>query len=770
MYQNRWLKGALIGLALIVLGAMTVNLLQKMEERPEAPPVEPLSGDTSQLSTEVVFQNYDGGKVVFQVKSAESRLSGEGVQMLSKVNLAIFRPPDRQLAEHVWAESASYEDKKHSVAFKENVTITLDDNTVVTSESAFADLQEKSVQIAGSFRIQRESVEGEGRSLLYDAAENLLVVRDGISLTLPEKSGTVRMSANTAKYQPRLGHLLLAGNSRIDNALQHLSSDEIQLWLSEERKLEKATAVGTVVVEDGSGRVEGDELKLRFAPGTGQLVSFRLASRNPDQPALYRSGSGAGAQILRARVIMGVPARKSEPGAIQLERIEAMDQVEIQWKEAGIESARARHLTGEFSSGSHFETLDLTGGVQLVREEDGTRETIKSEELRLTLTAGPTLEKLTATGNPSFVVESAGSRRTLAARKEITIIFRDGKASRLDTEGASRILDEAGGQRTVIRASRLTNDYEDGRPVSLLADGPVHLKRGTEEQPLTATARKMRLHYSTDGKLRHSELTGKLVLRQKTPDGVIELTGERGLIKAGGEVIEVVGERRPRLRSLTAAGEVGSVTNATSFLLNAAGHGIEATGPVETRVPGNRLLIIKAGGMRAESGSPWIVYDGRPRLQMDENIIESDHMRLESRRLLLEAEGSIRAFVKTVEADKHKDYRVTADHLTLDRESHQATFSGHVQADSDDFELEASKMNLHFSGPDLAELVRMVALDDVRMVEEERRALGDKAVYAPAEGTVTITGETAQVIDSKQGKAIGNRLTFTLGDDTLLIE
>ncbi len=270
--------------------------------------------------------------------------------------------------------------------------------------------------------------------------------------------------------------------------------------------------------------------------------------------------------------------------------------------------------------------------------------------------------------------------------------------------------------------------------------------------------------------MRESELLGELQVSQKTQEGEIELKGERGLIRTGGEIIEVSGEHPPLLQSMTDTGEVSSSTNASSFWLNAVDHEIEAKGPVETRVQGSKAVIIKAGGMRVKGGSPWITYHGRPQLQMGANTIESDDMRLESRRLLLEAEGSIRASLKMVRGEQATVYDVTADRLTLDRKSHQAIFSGQVQAESEDMEVTASKMTLHFNGPDLTQLLKMVALDGVTMVEGDRRVLGKTAVYVPADGTVTVTGNTAQVIDSKQRKAIGGKLTFTLGDDTLLIE
>lgn len=763
------MKGTLIGLALMVLSAITVNFLNRIKERPVAPPIEPLGSDTSQLSTQVEFRNYKGGEVDFQVRSAESRLSGQGLQTLGQVNLDIYRPPDRKLTEHVWADSASYRSATNSVAFEKNVTITLHDQTVITSDRASADLAAKFVRISEGFRIQRGDVKGEGRSLFYDAARNLLLVHDGIHLTIPSELEAIEISAQEARYHPRLGHLVLVGNAEIKNTLQTLSSDEVHLWLSKKGMLKEMNGLGAVVFENQHTRAEGDELKVHVDPNTGLLLKFYLAMQNQDHRALYRGSLSAGAPILRARVITGLPAEQVQGTAIELQEITAVDQVEIEWPEAGIESASAERLTAVSSSGSYFETLDLEGGVELLRQEEGSKETILSERLRLTLAPGPTLEILRAEGKPFLIVEQSGNRRTLSAEHEITIRFRRGKLYRLDTEGTSTILEQADNQRTFIRASRLTNSYREGVPVSLLASGPIRMERGSEEQPLIATAQEMRVHYTEDGELRDSELLGELKLRQRTQQGEIEVKGNRGLISTGGKIFKVIGDP-PLLQSMTETGEVSSSTTASSFWLNPMDLGIEAKGPVETQLFGGDPVIIKAGGMKVEGGSPWITYDGRPQLKMGMNTIESDQMRLDSRRLQLEAEGSIRAFLHTAQGTKTRGYEVMSNRLILDRESHQALFVGDVKADSEDMEIKASRLTVHFNGSDLEKLVRMVAVDGVTMVNRERKALGDKAVYVPADGTVTVTGTTAQVIDSKQGKAIGSKLTFNLGDDTLLIE
>ena len=766
MQRNRLLRSVLIGILLVVTGAITVNFLDKLAQRPEPPPVEPLAPDTAQRSREVEFKNYHGENVVFQVRSAESSVNGEGRQDLAKVNLSIFRPPERELADRVWAESARYDDVRKVVELEQDVSIFLEDGTEILSQRASADLKKQEIHIGEAFSLRRGDVEGEGRALLYDAGKNRLGVQDGIHLRIPEGDGVVDIRALTASYWPRLGRLLLVGKCRIKSAAQSLAAEKLDIQLTDEQELRLATAVGTVVFGSADAVIEGDRLSLEFSPGQGKVLSFRLASK-ADQRALYRRG--AGAQILRARRITGVPAPESRPDEMLLQRLEATGDIQIEWHEAGIDKVKADHMTGVSRSGRLFEELAFEGQVELVRQTGQGRETIRSEELRVTLAPGALLQQLIARNQPVLVADGSLAKRTLEAQKEIQIFFQEGQLARLNAVGRSRIVEESSTQRTVIWAAGLRNDYENSVPVSLIATGPVRLERGLD-RPLTAKARDMRVTYDREGALEEAELWGNLELTQEVRDGLIQLSGQKGIITNGGRLIEVTGEPFPVLRSLTTAHKLASRTTATSFRLDASNHGIQADGQVETRVPGDQPLTIKAEKMKAGDESSWILYEGRPRLEFGENRIQSDRMRLESRRLILEAEGRITAFVQTTQAEQPTGYRVKADRLVLDRQSREAVFSGRVWAESEEFEVEASEMTLGFDGPDLKTLLRMTALEEVSLAEEGRRATGDKAIYIPAEGKVTVEGKMAQVIDSKQGRATGSKLTFALGDDTLLIE
>ena len=229
MLQNRLLKGALIGIFLVVTGAITVNFLTKLAERPTAPTVEPLAPDTAQLSREVEFKNYDGGDVVFQVRSAQSSVNGDGIQDLVKVHLNIFRPPQRERADRVWAESARYDDVRKAVQFEEDVSISLEDGTEIRSQRASADLEERAVRIEEAFSLRRGKVEGEGRALLYSAGENRLDVQEGIHLRIPEGEKVVDIRALTARYWPRLGRLLLVGKCSIKSLAQSLAAEQVDI-------------------------------------------------------------------------------------------------------------------------------------------------------------------------------------------------------------------------------------------------------------------------------------------------------------------------------------------------------------------------------------------------------------------------------------------------------------------------------------------------------------------------------------------------------------
>ena len=84
--------------------------------------------------------------------------------------------------------------------------------------------------------------------------------------------------------------------------------------------------------------------------------------------------------------------------------------------------------------------------------------------------------------------------------------------------------------------------------------------------------------------------------------------------------------------------------------------------------------------------------------------------------------------------------------------------------------VDAPFVDFVFAAGDQSQLQEIVAWGGVSIIQGERNAQGDQAVYDPIEEKVVLTGDPAQVIESNQDTVTGRQLTFFIGDERLLIE
>lgn len=769
MKHNRLFKIVLTGLLLISLVSISLNLLDRLRKRPEIPSVDPLTDDASQRITEVEFSNYKSGNVEFQIKSSESTLNENGIQNLRDVDLKIFRPPDRAQVDQVQAETARYNSENKLVEFQKNVKITLVDKTFISADQAFADLNKHSVSILEKFAISTGEAEGEGKKLFYDTKKNLLRIEKGLVLRIPTDIGNLEITSDEVIYSPQKGYIFMSGNCRVDTVQKRLLSEQIHLWLDKKQRFERAVALGGVVFNNKETLIKGEKLIAWLTANNGHLINFALASSKPNAPAIYQAGRGTG-QMLRAQEMKGELTHDNNLNKLEFQIIKAVDLVEIKHLGSGIKSGRSDHLTHFKRADSSLETLDLSGNVELIREHGGARQTILGDQLVLNLSSGANLDGFQVVGESSVTRELAGLRSVVTAKEKITASFLNGQIKRLETEGLSRLLDENNGRKSSIEASKFISEYENGRPLFLTANGPVALELGRGKSLFQGKSEKMMMHYNKEGVLESTELLGSIELFKKSDKERVVLSGGRGLIRNSAKNIELFGAPLPQIRTFTTLDQIQSTTTASRIHLNVERGGIESYGPIKTILEGETPLMLKAGKMKVDSGYQWINYSLQPRIKLAESTIKSSSMRLNLHRNLLVADGEVRASVTLKERVTTSQYNIISDKLTLNRSSHKAIFKGNVKARTDALNIESNEMTLHFLTPSLTNLQRIVAEDRVTLDKGDRSALGEKVIYVPSNGTVIVTGENAQVTDSKNGRAFGSKLTFNLADDSLLIE
>jgi lipopolysaccharide export system protein LptA len=116
---------------------------------------------------------------------------------------------------------------------------------------------------------------------------------------------------------------------------------------------------------------------------------------------------------------------------------------------------------------------------------------------------------------------------------------------------------------------------------------------------------------------------------------------------------------------------------------------------------------------------------------------------------------------------------VRADRLEYFDEGRKARYAGNVELDTEDTRIQADRLDLYFtSGKKQAdsEVERAVAEGHVKIVQPMRYAKGENAVYDAQTGKVVMTGGPPTVYDTEKGSMTGQRLTFYIHNDRLLVD
>ncbi|MEJ2009318.1 MAG: LptA/OstA family protein [Acidobacteriota bacterium] len=114
-----------------------------------------------------------------------------------------------------------------------------------------------------------------------------------------------------------------------------------------------------------------------------------------------------------------------------------------------------------------------------------------------------------------------------------------------------------------------------------------------------------------------------------------------------------------------------------------------------------------------------------------------------------------------------------ADRLDYFDAGRKARYSGHVELDTEGTRIEAERLDVYFSpGSKQAdsEVERAVAEGHVIVIQPMRYAKGEHAVYDARPGTVVMTGGPPTVYDAEKGFMSGQRLTFYIHNDRLLVD
>jgi lipopolysaccharide export system protein LptA len=812
----------LVLLGLVVIGVALAYRLASHGAR--KPPVisQPLPPNTQQQLAGYSFTRSEGGRQVFTVH-AQRTLTFKGGERttLDGVEIEIFSRNGQQ-HDLLRTDRCEYSPGPGNFSCLGPVEIELGAPEVRKPPANAAPNSVGSSTLGG-----RQTVYLETSGLSYDQNSSLLTSAARVRWRYSPASG----SATGLVYSPRDGWIELkeavAASLPVRGSARAPKSTILELqaahlrYARDQRQMDLA---GPVSLSEDSGRLTAGHATIYFDSQdrpTGALLDggVRATDETPGSPL---NGQAA---TVRAWF---------EPSTGDLKEIEAEGGVQARrGPGAGTAQLEADRIAVSFE-GTHFHPSQGTasGNVHLAAEAapqtpsqsraplaasgqsrySYSREEVDTGEVRFTLRPADGTLDHAQTAGPGRVVlvpaDSKAGKRVVTAGQFLVDFDRQGRLANVRGLAPTEIVFEpapGAPEKTATMRSQADNLRADFDPAAAALRSLVQSGRFQfVDADMRATAD--HAEYAADNRI--LKLTGDPRLAE--PDSWVR--ADRFVLHLDTDTAEGFGHV-----ASSHAGPVDSrrlQSSESSRAPSANGSGARpaaVTGGLDTAVPGaGDTTNVLADRVTADRNRQVIHYEGHVRAWRGSDVLESPSLDIYTSERRIVSGSPVVTFDLAPAASKQEDsgsiflhsspsptggvlkaassrqsapqrgstepVTIRSDHVEYFDLSRKAVYQGHVRMDGSGATLQADRLEAYFSRDGEKEreespkLERAAADGHVTIVEPGRRATGDRAEYFAVSGKIVMTGGPPTLYDSEKGFATGRSLTFSLLDDSLLID
>lgn len=735
-------------IASLVAGALCVTVIgialaywwsNRGGEQPlEAPRT--LPKDVNQQLSGYTFTRSDEGRQVFTVHAARTVAFQEGgATVLEDVFVEFFGKTGHR-RDILRTRQCEYNAKSGDLFSAGKVEIELnappEGAKGVADRSVHLETSKLSFQQKGSLVVSEEPVQfrigpvtGSAVGMAYAAKEGWLELRNDVSAEVrlragEEASAPLRLTAGRARYEKEKGEIELGGPVEFSQEGRRVGADRGTVYLDRENRIRRAVLEEGVRANESSqgGALKGaaDRLQADFDPPSGELR-----------------------QVVAEGAVTVSSSRDGSSGRLEAQRVEV-----------SFEGEQPRAQRGTASGNVHL-SLDS-------RHDAGH--------------AGSSAGDL-----------PPGRRELTAAELEFTFQPEGRSLAEAQTVGAGKLVivpfDPKVGQRVVTAGQFLMGFGPRNGLERIRGDSGTEIDffppRGTENgKPATSTSQRLEatfdpgtqelrlLRQFEDFRFRDGDRQGTAQeARYSSSDETLILTGAPQLRDSN---TRILAERIALdMRTDTAEG-IGNVRST---------HFEDATsrlGP--TNVLADRVV--------AKRKSEFLHYEGNVRVWRGADVVESSSLNVYRRERRVSSGSGVRTShlqpasrvpgaSRPESQVENRPVTIQADRLEYLDQGRKASYRGNVRLRAENTTLEADRVDVYFrdqAGAQSAEVDRAVAEGGVKVRQPGRRATGDRAEYFAAEGKILLTGGPPTLRDEQKGFTTGQRLTFFIRDDTLLVD
>ncbi len=711
-----------------------------MGNRPVNNEEEILPEEILRKTTDFEHTQQKNGKVLFRVIAGSSTMKTGGDNILERVSLWRFGV-NGEPSDMIESEEALYNPDKNEILFTGDVVIRLERGILIYADQVKGDLIRETLRINEDYRLEYESVLGEGKGLEYLFVSHRLRFLNGVNLVMDEVSGRKKLEARNGLYLMDSGKITIGGNARIESLQSTMQGEKIEIELDDDNQITKLSSQGNARLMPG---------RENIFSGAGIFMdiknSFLTILGSGDSKAVFMGGRAPDTRELSSDAIY-CSFFSGPDGSWNLKRIKAEGNVSLELPGSRLDECRGDFFQGVLApgKGGQFETVNLSGKVYLSHvSPDSSRETMQGQNLWIEMDAegAPGLVRIEKDVIADLSRSPGGGRdesRHLEVKDVLQLNYEKGILQQMTGRLGCLLAGSTGEQKDNLESDSILLEFRDGILSLASADGSV---RGESWNGITR--RKMNSDHLDilyeDGIFTAFEQAGSVVLQETGSDKNFEIQAEHSRFESDTQVLTVE-EGRPLLVVIE-SGEEGTrrfETRARRISINSEDNLLKAAGSVESIYDMKELpLVFVSSYMESDLASGKVEYTGDVKLLLEENIIKGDKMLLDTEKRELSVEGSVDTKLLTRDTDKLDEYRITSGRLDLDTVAGTASYEENVKFDTEGLRIEAPFLVLYMETGQMKEFSRVEAWGGVTIREEGRIWTGERAEYLKETGKVVV--------------------------------
>lgn len=724
----RWSGYAALALVLSVAGVYGYRAWQRYQAAKQRPNTVPPT--VKQSSAEFTFSKVEQERTLFTVTASHTTEFTEGnMARLDDVRVTIFGRAGAR-ADRLHTRACEYMKDSGRMNCVGEVKIELESAEdarkkpgarvihVTTSNVTF-DSKQDLVQTGQPVYFEFPEGRGNGRGVIYHAADAVMHLGGPVELQLAVRPGTAPITVSGAKLDmvSKDRKLLLAGPVRARQGGNELAGEMLTLELDPNFRAQRLLTSGDAnfhLVQSGRElALNSKEMEAWLRPdGTIARISATGSVRGQlNEPARQAGGTGAENTLMAERIRIEMDAAGASP-----QFLEAQGRVQLEQRNG---PNRSRLETESLRVGFATDLTSHEARLSYAETQSAARANWQTKAGSGALNAGSLRVEFGNTGKPA----------ALSARQNVQI---ERRIAPQNTQRAS--------------SAQMTAKFDAGGEWSELEQtGNVHIEDGLR----VAEAARAVFVRASDTLV----LSGASASPATIADGTVRTSAQDISLQQRSGEMRADGGVRTNYRQATGA-------NVVSF------------NPQQVNISAARLV--------ANTNTGRALYSGGARFWQGEVVIQADTIELERNPERMQAQGRIHAVFPQQSSDNGGAARILwqgrAGSLTYAAADGRARLSDQVVLSSSagDFRCAQVDLFLGSAGNGPREVQRAVATGGVivrtQSEGQDRRGNADRAEYSATEGKITLSGGAPTLFDAVLGTTRGDQLTYFLTGDKILVD